>query len=192
MADDIISALERLFRLSEEPNRTPVTVSQLYANAQNHPAGINGRYATEVLSSGRVERWEVLDAHHTLACRYVEIGEPYLQLVYAVETAPAVKGTQISSGWRVYDVPADIRPTEAFGEVLERYGTGVRCGDREGLFLPLETIEGTNLSLTTVAATEAYSLGGMMKRLPQGYTQLTWAFGIDDAKYLSDVRRSRG
>lgn len=196
MPNDIVEAIERVCVLSEEPNSEPVAVSGMYRPANNHAAGINARNAIEVLATGRVERWKLEDAWHTLACKLVNVGRPYLALVYASENPPAAVGTAINFSWRLYDSDPELRPTEAFAEILDRYGMPVKCGDRSGLFLALETIEGGDLTLggadSDMDPSESFTVSGMMQRLPNGYSQLTWAFGVRDSRYLEDVRRSRG
>lgn len=196
MRDEIVTAIERVFKLSTDPNSPPLRTGDNYAIAHNHPAGINARYAAEVLSHGRLERWEIPDSqgHVTLATRQVVIGREYLQLVFAVEIPSTFTGTIISFAWRLYGVDPGIRPTEAFGEVLARYGIDVRCGDRQERLMALETIEGKGFQLEPVGAERdhAYSVSGTLRTLPVGHTQAIWAFCVDDTRYAEDVARWRG
>jgi hypothetical protein len=64
-------------------------------------------------------------------------------------------------------------------------------GDRSGLFIgKTKAPSGEMVRADTSGGT--FEVGAMMRSLPDGSMEITWAYAIDRARYEASVRKGRG
>lgn len=196
MRDELVAAVERNFTLTDEPCPEPVSFAGTYSDPIMGAAGtVNPRFAKQTLTTGERHRWASADGgmHTTIATRHIDAAVPHLQIVYALETASAA-GTQIYFAYKLYDVDPDLSPTEAFAELLVRYGVDVKCGDRTSRLMAVEIIEGVQGSLgpaVTPTGGQFVASGSILPHSPQGPTEVNWGWCLDVTAYRAAVERAR-
>lgn len=190
--DDLVADVERHFDLTDERCPLPHVI-----NGETYKYGsVNPRHALTTLAEGVCERWEGRGGgggFTSIASRWIDVGKPYMQVVFAIETTGA-PGTFVNWAWRVYGAAPDWRPTRAFAELLVRYGHDVRCGDRQQRLMVTEIVEGIHATVEYVDIGDdpiAYGAGIRFHSLTHGPTEVTWAWCINDRLYHDAVLAAR-
>lgn len=192
--ETIEQSIQRHFRPCGEPT-SPLVFTEDFKAGQAHAAGITTRNALPTLSGdGRVECWEDASGgiQVVLATRYVEVGEPHTQLLFATHEVGSNQ-VAVSDGWRLYDLPREVTPSAAFSALLTRFGHDFSIGDRVGRFVADEIVEGTDVSLEPLNPVQGLvqPTGIVKVHGANGPTEVMWAWILDGSAYQRAAEEGR-
>jgi hypothetical protein len=191
---DIPGDIRRTFGAPDP--RAPVAPDRVedgFAQRNNAPEGIRASHALEATRSPddqHVYSWDGIAK--ILSTKKIAIDRPYTMLTSSAFSS-ASNSAAIEEAWRLYDCPPG-GPTEAFAELLNRYGIPIHFDTIQAVFIAEAFSDAADVGIGLDSGdddADRERFVTAVSHAKDGRNGIRWGYGIDIAKYRADVRRRR-